>query len=313
MSVLLPAEMLHAANSTLRARRERRREVSLRIVESTPQARGIAGQRLQPVEPLDEAPTDLVIVPSMWGNPRPVLSRSRDLVAWLGRRAQAGARLVGAGSGAFLLAETGLLDGGSATTHWSHFETFARRYPSVTLRRSYFIVESGSFYTVGSINALADLIVHLLRSEVDEEAARVVERHFSHEARRPYEGSFFSDHRPVNVPDELVADVQEHLTHHRIRDLRLADVAAQFGVSVRTLTRRFRAATGTTLRGWVEQRRIQDAQELLRDSNLEVAGIARRCGYSDPRYFSRVFRRVVGVGPREYRDLVRAKLFSNPA
>ena len=325
-SLTLAQEMLAAANSVLRARR---RSPAWRVVLWVPQSRSggpaaetgprgqgaaVGGRALEEALGLrsmvtlgEEETPPLVVVPAFWGNPLRLLARSTALCRRITDAPPA--IWIGVGSGAFLLGEAGLLDGRAATTHWSQLDRFARRFPHASLRRDHRIVESGDVFTVASLNALADLIVYLIGRTAGEEIGRTIERHFSYESRNPFAEEVFSDRTPHNVADELVAEAQSWIHENLTRPFEVAELARHLRVSRRTLDRRFRGATGQSIVRYRNRARIELGAEMLRATDLAVGEVAERCGVQDGRYFARVFREVLGLAPREYRRVVRAKLF----
>ena len=214
------------------------------------------------------------------------------------------------GTGSYFPAAAGLLDGRAATTHWSFFGDFARRYPAVQLQRRHLITRSGNFYCAGSVNSVADLMVHFIRELFGAEAARQVEAQFSPEIRRPFEAHSFVEGEAGAHPDEAVWIAQDWMLAHLGEALRMPELAARCGISTRSLNRRFRAALGTTPLAFLQEARTAAARELLRASNLGVAEIAARCGFGSASHFSRSFTAHAGVSPQDYRRRVRGKLFS---
>ncbi len=196
----------------------------------------------QPVEHI-EVP-DIILVPSLWRNPRPILKKQKKLIAWLHYCWQNGATLIGVGTGVCFLAESGLLDNHSATTHWHYVEQFQRDYPKVTLEPDFFITQSERIYCAASLNALADIIVHIISQTYGRAAAQNVERNFSHEIRKPYEEQRYLEGAVDIHADELIAQIQFWLRTNLNSELSLAEVAQQFNLSQRSFSRRFKKATG---------------------------------------------------------------------
>jgi transcriptional regulator GlxA family with amidase domain len=308
----LPLEMWRTADARWAAR-ERGRRVLHAVLLGVDEApvRSQAGLTLsadRSVSGKDQF--DVIYLPALWRNPRPVIARSGRLFPWLIGQHERGATIAAVGTGCTLLAETGLLDGKAATTHWYYFEPFARDYPKVDLKREYFITQAGNLYCAASINALADVTVHLIERHCGREVASYTERQFSYEVRRPYEKYRFLAGKNRRHPDELIVEVQSWLADHQADAVSLGDVAARFGVSTRTLLRRFKLATDETPARYLRGVRIDTAKALLDSTNLGIGDIADRVGMQDPRQFARVFREREGVSPREYRRTVRSKLFS---
>jgi transcriptional regulator GlxA family with amidase domain len=253
--------------------------------------------------------TDLIIVPALWGNPLGVCRHSPQLLDWLRHHAAHDTRICAVGTGSFFLAEAGLLRSRVATTHWYYFDHFAQAYPDVLLQRDRFITRAGHLYCAGSVNSVRDVMLHFIEEHWNEEVAGQVSRHFTHEVKRSYTSTFLKNAPHHYHDDEAIIEVQDWLHSQYQQPLTLADIAARFDLSVRTLTRRFRQATGGTPMQYLQQVRLDNARELLRSSNLSVAEIAFSTGYPDTSYFSALFRKAMKMTPKDYRNLVRHKLF----
>jgi transcriptional regulator GlxA family with amidase domain len=128
--------------------------------------------------------------------------------------------------------------------------------------------------------------------------------------KRSYTSTFLKT-APQNLhDDEIIATIQDLMHGSFHTPLRLEELAAQSGISVRSLNRRFRRATGRTPMQYLQQIRLDNAKELLRASNLSIAEVAFNSGFADCSYFSAQFKKAVSLSPRSYRDLVRRKLFA---
>jgi len=253
---------------------------------------------------------DIIVVPSLWRNPRPVLKSNQRLIAWLKSCWQQGSTLIGVGTGVCFLAESGLLDGHSATTHWHYEAQFKRDYPQVELKPDFFITQSERIYCAASLNALADIIVHFIAQTYGKAAAQNVERNFSHEIRRPYEEQRYLEGAVDRHPDELIAQIQFWMRTNLSAEINLVQLAQQFGLSQRSFTRRFKAATGTRATQYWQQLRIESAKDLLASSNLSIQEIAYHVGYQDQGHLTRLFKQNLALTPKDYRAMVRKKLFS---
>ena len=197
--------------------------------------------------------------------------------------------------------------GRSMTTHWQWFDAFAQRYPSVSLERRLLITQSDSVFCVSSVNSVADLMVYLCGNLLPS-------------CRKAHRESVLSRDPPAFSPsplgaprdrhhDELVADVQIELLRDLREPVRVAALAASSGVSARTLTRRFKSATGVSISEYLQRRRLDEAQALLRRTNLSVTEVASSVGLSDPSHFTRTFRQHTGLTPTAFRTAVRQKGF----
>ncbi|MGD9602434.1 MAG: GlxA family transcriptional regulator [Gammaproteobacteria bacterium] len=314
-SALLPLEMWQAAAGTAHGRDRAAPPLAVDLLGAHPAAHFAthAGVPLAPTAALDDTTLyDVVYLPALWRNPRPVLQRAGALNGWLARQFAHGALIAAVGTGCCFLAEAGLLDGKSATTHWHYFDRFAQDYPRVVLKRQYFITQAGALFCAASVNAMADVTVHLIERFYGRGIASHVERNFSHEIRRPFEKYRFLEGDDLQHTDELIVEVQLAMQRRLASPLRMTALAREFGVSPRSLDRRFRAAIGVSPLAYVQQQRMKVAQELLASTNLGVGEIAFRVGYSDVGHFTRLFTRLLAVSPRNYRRTVRARVFAVP-
>lgn len=269
------------------------------------------GFQFAPTMTLDEIEhTDLIYIPGLWRNPRPILKKNQAITAFIQRQHHYGAQICAVGTGCCFMAEAGLLDGKPATTHWYYFDQFERSYPKAILKRQYFITQAGNLYCAASVNALADLTVHFIKRLYNETIANLVERHFSHEIRRDYESISFFEGNTQHHPDEDIVQSQIWMQDNYQRSFRLSEIAEKFGMSTRTFNRRFKHATGKTPLQYLQALRIGVAKDLLQTSNLSVQEIAHQVGYTDISHLAELFRKYLNTTPTRYRETVRAKLFN---
>lgn len=312
-SVTLAAEMWRTAEAAAlgRDRGARRLRIDLVSPGGQPVVTSL-GFRLAPGRAMEDiGRCDLVHIPAMWRNPRPVVRRYPQYLPWLRDLAERGALFTSVGTGCCFTAAAGLLDGRPATTHWHYFEGFQRDYPKVDLKRQYFITQSDNFYCAAGLNSMAELMVHLIHRIYGRVVANQVERNFFHEIRNSVEPPRYFAQHVSHHPDEDITQVQIWLQDNFARQVRVGELAEQFNMSVRTLNRRFRSAVGQSPLEYLQEVRLNNARELLKKTNLPIAEIAPLCGYQDAAFFTRLFRKHYQSSPRAYRTLVRAKLFSS--
>ncbi len=310
-SVTLPFEILQAASQM--ASVKSRSGPQVRMLLAAPEAglmRLASGLTLQPDTTFSELPAlDLLLLPAIWRNPLPTIAAMRDWEEMLRRFAGAGTRICSVGTGSCLLAEAGLLHGQPATTHWNYFDQFARRYPDVLLKTRHLITQSGNIYCVGSVNSIADLMVHIAEEWFGSRIARAIEHQFSPEIRRSFRAAAYQGEADSSHHDETIVEAQQWLQEHLGASVSMTELASRLHLPTRTLNRRFRQATGVSPQFYLQRLRINHAKELLRHSNLGIAEIAWQLGLQDASYFSQLFRRHSGVSPLRYREAVRGKLF----
>ena len=306
-SVTLPLEILTGASQALGRGGNRSLDIAC-FSEGGGELPIQSGISLNTLPLSDLAETDLLIVPAIWRQPHRVLKRESRHVDLIAQHVAAGGLTVSVGSGSFLLAETSLMTGRSMTTHWQWFNAFAQRYPSVSLERRQLITQSESVFCVSSVNSVADLMVYLCGEIFSPRVARHIESQFSPEIRQRFSPSPLGAPRDLHH-DELVADAQTELLRDLREPVRLASLAASSGVSARTLTRRFKSATGVSISEYLQLRRLDEAQALLRRTNLSVTEVGSAVGIHDPSHFTRTFKQLTGLTPSAFRTAVRQKGF----
>ena len=224
------------------------------------------------------------------------------LIAWLRRVAPRCRRITSVCSGAFLLAEAGLLDGRRATTHWSVCDALAAHYPSVTVEPDSIYVRDGSVWTSAGVTAGMDLALALVEADHGRDAALAIARRFVLFLRRPGTQAQFSAQLSAQVAErDVLQDVQAHIADHPGADLSVEALAARAGMSVRNFARSFRAEVGTTPARYVEAVRVEAARRRLEETDDGVEAIASACGFGTAETMRRSFLRALRVPPAEYR------------
>jgi len=248
---------------------------------------------------------DTVIVPAC-GNattdiPRPLIEALRHAH---GR----GARIASICTGAFVLAEAGLLDGRRATTHWMHATELARRYPQVRVDPRVLYVDTGDILTSAGSAAGLDLCLHMVRKDHGTAVANALARRIVVPPHREGGQAQYVDQPLAPTPEKGLGPVLDWARARIGQPITVPDLASQAGVSPRTFTRRLHAAAGTSPLQWLLHERIRLAQQLLESTAEPVERIARRCGFGVASGMRRHFVRVTGVSPQAYR-----KTFQNGA
>ncbi|MGK5696070.1 GlxA family transcriptional regulator [Streptomyces sp. URMC 128] len=245
---------------------------------------------------------DTVIVPSV---PDPCVEEGRplpeELIAALRRAHEAGARMVSLCTGAFALAEAGLLDGRSATAHWMHTAQLAERYPKVRVDASVLYVDDGDVLTSAGLTAGLDLCLHLVRRDLGAHVANQLARRMVVPAHRPGGQAQFIE-LPVPAGDDGgLAPVLEWARVNLDRPLTVADLARRAAMSPRTFYRRLQAATGTTPLQWLLDQRLGRARSLLESTDLPIEKVGELSGLGTANNLRHHFLRHLGVSPGDYR------------
>jgi transcriptional regulator GlxA family with amidase domain len=263
------------------------------------------GVLLQPHRGAAQIPTpDLVIVPAFDDEDLLVsLAVSQAWVPWLKTWHAAGAHVASSCIGAFLLADAGLLNGRPATTHWMFADTLAARYPQAKVTSDQLIVDAGDVITCGGATTFLALIIYLVERFGGHERAALASKVLLIDGGRTSQLPYFATTPNRPHGDDLVARVQDHIDTHLDGPFRADALAREFGVSPRTLARRFHSATAASVQTYVQQARIHLAKRLLETTTDPIDKIRAATGYLDPASFRRVFRQAVGIPPRQYRDI----------
>lgn len=252
------------------------------------------------------APVDTLLVPGYpakpGSGPPPTLV---EQVRRIGGRAR---RVASVCTGAMVLAEAGLLDGRQATTHWAACGELASRFPRITVRPDAICVRDGTVLTSAGVTAGIDLALALVTEDLGVDRARTVAKYLVVFLRRPGGQAQFDipGARPA-LRDPVLRQVLDAVRAQPSGEHSLATMAARASVSQRHLTRLFRREIGATPARYVEQIRVQAAQELLETGDAGVTAIARTCGFGSAQTMRRAFQRVAGVTPAAYRRRFRAQ------
>ena len=248
---------------------------------------------------------DIVILPELWLGPDEHLKgRYPELIEWIRARYKAGASVYSACSGALMLAETGLLNGCDATSHWGYQDLFKRQYPEVRFRPEpslCFADPLGRIVTAGGSTSWHDLALHIISRHVNPgEAMRIAKVYllkWHDEGQLPYEPLV----RQQPHTDAVVRGCEDWLREHFRQAGVVARVVGHSQIAERTLKRRFKQATGLPLIDYVQNLRIEEAKRLLESSDQPVDEIGYAVGYEDLSFFRRLFKRRTGVAPARYR------------
>jgi transcriptional regulator GlxA family with amidase domain len=236
-----------------------------------------------------------------------ITARSQqELVEWIGAAAGSAQRVTSVCSGAFLLAEAGVLDGRRVTTHWSEADQLAREFPSIEVDCEPIFIRDGRLWTSAGVTAGMDLALALVEADLGREVALDIARDLVLYLRRPGNQSQFgmplwSAQPATDVLRKVVDAIQTNPgARHRIPDL-----ASLAGLSSRHFQRRFTKEIGMPPAAYVERARIEAAQRALAERDDPVESIARHYGFGTAETLRRAFHRLVGIAPSDYRDRFR--------
>ncbi|WP_042396931.1 GlxA family transcriptional regulator [Streptacidiphilus carbonis] len=262
-----------------------------------------SGLRLLPDRDLDLVePPHTLLVPGGTATARP----DPGLVRRIGELAVGAERVVSVCTGAFLLAEAGLLAGRRATTHWAYADSLARRFPDVEVDPDPVFVRDGPVCTSAGVTAGIDLALALVEEDLGRETALLVARHLVVFLRRPGGQAQFSTQLATQSAErDVLREVQHYITTRPDADLSVEALADRAALSPRQFARAFTAQVGRTPGRYVDAARLEEARRRLEDSADGVEQIARACGYGTAESMRRAFVRTLSVSPAEYRRRFR--------
>jgi transcriptional regulator GlxA family with amidase domain len=223
-------------------------------------------------------------------------------LGWLRRMSGRVRRLGSVCTGAFLLAEAGLLDGRTATTHWSRAAELARRYPKIRVEEDRIWVRDGNVYTSAGVSAGMDLALALIEDDLGADLALEVARAMVMYLRRPGDQSQYS--APLRLQAAATPSVRQLVAwaaEHPAADLSVPALARRVGKSPRHLTRVFRKELGIAPAEAIEQLRLDTARRALQQSDASLEEVAARAGFGSAEVLRRAFLRALHVTPSAYR------------
>lgn len=234
--------------------------------------------------------------------------RDRELIRWLRRNGPCVRRLASVCSGAFFLAEAGLLDGRRATTHWKSCQQLADHYPSITVETDPIFVKDGGVYTSAGVCAGMDLALALVEEDHGRDLALAVARRLVIFLQRPGGQSQFSAQLAGQLSERVpIRDLQAWILENPAADSSVEALSARVAMSPRNFARVFAREVGMTPARWVEQARVEAARRLLEESAARVEDVAARCGFGTAETMRRAFVRGLHVSPSDYRQRFRAE------
>ncbi|MET9608413.1 GlxA family transcriptional regulator [Streptomyces sp. NPDC006512] len=251
----------------------------------------------------EAAAPDILIVPGGTRYLTGPTDCNPDVVRWLRDNAPKAQRVVSVCTGAFLLAEAGVLAGKRVTTHWSRAEELANRYPNVSVDPTPIFVQDGTVYTAAGAMAAIDLALAFVEADIGRDAAMTVARYMVVFLRRSGGQSQFSAQMRAQIAERpVLREIQQWIADHPDEDLSVEALAHRANLSPRQFTRSFSSETGITPGRYVAHTRLETARRLLEDTHDDVVHVASSSGYSTTEAMRRAFQRVLGLSPSQYRS-----------
>ena len=245
---------------------------------------------------------DLLLIPTIGDSIDKVLSQNSQLIPQLKRLANTKADIASNCSGAFFLAEAGLLDNKIATTHWGYASKFKADFPLVDLQENQFVTQSGNIFCAAGGSAFYDLGLLLIERYCGREISTQVAKTQIIDSKRGNQNSYTNVtlHKPHS--DQLVKQVQDFIEENFNQPIQVSSLATMVNITPRTLNRRFQSCVTMRPIEYIQAVRIEQAKRLLELGDVTIKSLAHQVGYDDISSFTRLFKRATELTPKEYQD-----------
>jgi transcriptional regulator GlxA family with amidase domain len=250
----------------------------------------------------DVEQTDLLFIPPTFGNTIKGIQDNAAAIPYFKKLHQQGTSLASLCVGAFLLAETGLLDGKKCSTHWAHISEFRERYPHVEVEDGAIITANENIYSSGGASSLWNLLLYLIEKYTDRETAVILAKYFALDIGRDSQAQFMIFRGQRNHGDTDIQQVQDYIEQHYDDKITIDELATLINTGRRTFERRFKKATTNTPIEYIQRVRIEAAKISFEISRKNVSEIMFDVGYTDTKAFRDVFKKITGLSPIEYRN-----------
>lgn len=250
----------------------------------------------------DVSKTDLLIIPPVYGDLAEGVKANAEAIPYIQKLYKKGCSVASLCLGAFLLAETGLLNGKKCSTHWAYLQEFKERYPDIQAVDGAIITEVGNIYSSGGAASLWNLILYLVEKFSDRETAILISKNFALDIDRNSQAVFTVFKGQKNHADEEIMKVQDYIEKNYNEKMTIDDLAAIVNTARRTFERRFAQATNNTPFEYIQRVRIEAAKRFFEASRKNVTEVMFDVGYTDTKAFRDIFRKVTGLTPVEYRN-----------
>lgn len=246
--------------------------------------------------------TDLVIIPAIHGDKKKVFEDNSAFIPWIIQQHKNGAAIASLCIGAFLLAETGLLNGKKCATHWVEADNFRRMFPQVNLVPDKIITDEKGIYTSGGAYSWLNLMIYLIEKFAGRDMAIVCSKLFGIQIERDNQSAFMIFNPQKQHEDELIRQAQEYIEKNYEEKISVDSLATLLGLSRRNLERRFRKVTHNSIVEYMQRVRIESAKQTLERNRENVNEAMYKSGYTDIKAFRTTFKKITGLSPLEYRN-----------
>ena len=250
----------------------------------------------------DSGQSDLVIIPALFNDMKTAVELNRELVPWIIQQYKGGADIASLCVGAFLLAETGLVDGKRCSTHWGYADQLRQMYPQVEVVDGNIITEESRLFSSGGALSYWNLLLHLAEKYTDRETAILASKYFAVDINRSSQFPFTVFRGQKNHRDEPIRRAQDLIEQHVTERISVDELASKVSLGRRSFERRFKKATQNSVLEYIQRVKVEAAKRSFETTMLNINEVMYEVGYSDTKAFRTIFRKITGLTPPEYRS-----------
>src|SRR5690606_11189015 len=249
-------------------------------------------------QPID---VDLVIIPPLFGDMKTAIEINKQMIPWIKQQHDKGAEIASLCVGAFLLAETGILNGKKCSTHWAYYTEFKAAYPQVEVVDGAVITEDNGIYSSGGAVSIWNLLLYLVEKYTSRELAIITSKYFSVDIDRNSQNAFMIFKGQKNHQDTQVKEVQQYIEKNYHKKITVDELADMVAISRRSFERRFKQATENTVLEYLQRVKVEAAKRSFESSRDNISEVMYHVGYMDTKAFRNIFRKYTGLTPVQYR------------
>ncbi|MES2130997.1 MAG: helix-turn-helix domain-containing protein [Bacteroidota bacterium] len=246
--------------------------------------------------------TDLIFIPALSGDMKTAVEANRELVPWIVQQYNKGAEIASLCVGAFLLADTGLLNGKKCSTHWGFYNEFKSMYPDVELVDGSIITEEQRIYSSGGANSYWNLLLYLVEKYTDRDTAILASKYFAIDIDRDSQSAFMMFKGQKEHEDEEIKKAQDFIEANYQDKITVDGLADMLAIGRRSFERRFKKATNNTVVEYMQRVKVEAAKRSFESSRKNISEVMFDVGYTDTKAFRDVFKKITGLTPIEYRN-----------
>lgn len=251
---------------------------------------------------LAEVPAlQLLIVPAFLGDTDHILQKHRHLLDWIKEISEKGAEVASLCSGSYWLAEAGILTGKTCTSHWRDIDDLRQRYPNTRFLSDRVITDQDGIYTSGGSFSSLNLVLYLIDKFCGKATGIWASKMFSLDIDRTRQSHFEIFQGQRTHQDEEILKAQAFIEEAYNREISVDQMAGQTTMSKRNFIRRFKNATSNTPLEYLQRVKIEAAKKALEKNSETVTSLMMLAGYNDIKTFRKIFKRITGLTPKDYR------------